>query len=802
MSSPDKLPSNAEQPFNRLIAIVLSVTLGMAVFWAANFFEVNRLIDALEMKTYDIRAFIHNGQHGNFPANLPSDDIVIVKFDDPTLNNFEEKYGTWPWPRDIHADMIQWMNKSEPKAIAYDIMFVSKKKGEGKEDQKLIDAFYNNDNVYLSMNFDNNTSMLRTLGKELKPADYRLIQPLGFELKSEMAPNKGGLQFHSTPFEVNKEGTFFTNKSMTFTNYRGIIPELLAYQDRVAFVNHARDKDGISRSNPLVFRLVWAEPEISEAVPYRLKKKTKPWLTRQGVVQTKKWFDSQGNWVDENGCKMVPLDKTNRWHCREAFRTDYYPYMGLRLALDLKQPDKQKQNAVLTSEGHLDFPGANLSIPLSRDGAFLIKWYNVNADQISIEKKLVHLTKYRATLGPTQTVERAKVDEIFNWENQQLEYIKNNFQPQPYREISAWKILKAIDDESKGIIRKENLALKKLLKDKIIFVGTTAVSTYDIKTTPINKVMPGVVLQATAFDNIYQNTTYMRRLSDLKNNLLTGLICFISALIIIRLRSALAGMGLVLLLAGLYVMGAMVLYQQMALWVNIAAPITFMTVVTTLTYMVKYISKNRDYEKTYVMATTDAMTGLKNHRFFQEHLRESIEYAERFNSKFSLLLIDIDHFKKFNDTYGHQAGDEVLRAVALKLKNSVRGNDLVARYGGEEMTIILDKTGEEEALNVADKVVRAIAEESYSIAEGVSKHVSISCGVATYPTHGTSPTELIEFADQGLYRAKDSGRNQVGVQYDDELSGATPARRAEDGLRQKPDELDDLDDLDDRSASA
>ena len=147
-------------------------------------------------------------------------------------------------------------------------------------------------------------------------------------------------------------------------------------------------------------------------------------------------------------------------------------------------------------------------------------------------------------------------------------------------------------------------------------------------------------------------------------------------------------------------------------------------------------------------------------------MRRSIDQANRFKHKFSLLLIDIDFFKKFNDTYGHQAGDEVLRQVAKKLKMNVRNVDIVARYGGEEMAIILDRATEEEALIVAQKIVKAVAEEAYPIAEGVAKHVTISCGVSTYPTHGNSPSELIEFSDAGLYRAKEHGRNQVGAQYD------------------------------------
>jgi len=232
------------------------------------------------------------------------------------------------------------------------------------------------------------------------------------------------------------------------------------------------------------------------------------------------------------------------------------------------------------------------------------------------------------------------------------------------------------------------------------------------------------------------------------------------------MKSAIAGLLTTANIAIIYLLLNIIAFQKFYLWVNIAMPLTCLVITITITFMLKYFLSNKDYEKTYALATTDSMTGLYNHRFFQDHMRHSIEQSNRFKHKFSLLLIDIDFFKKFNDSHGHQAGDEVLRQVARKLKKNVRTVDVVARYGGEEMAIILDRANEEEALLVAQKIVRAIAEEAYPIAEGVSKHITISCGVSTYPTHGETPSQLIEFSDLGLYRAKENGRNQVGAQYD------------------------------------
>ena len=148
------------------------------------------------------------------------------------------------------------------------------------------------------------------------------------------------------------------------------------------------------------------------------------------------------------------------------------------------------------------------------------------------------------------------------------------------------------------------------------------------------------------------------------------------------MRSALAGFLTTANVAVLYVLLTIILYQSMNLWINIAMPLVSLIITITITFMLKYILRDKDYEKTYALATTDSMTGLYNHRFFQEHMRRSIDQANRFKHKYSLLLIDIDFFKKFNDTYGHQAGDEVLRHVARKLKKTVRNVDIVARYGG------------------------------------------------------------------------------------------------------------------------
>ena len=178
--------------------------------------------------------------------------------------------------------------------------------------------------------------------------------------------------------------------------------------------------------------------------------------------------------------------------------------------------------------------------------------------------------------------------------------------------------------------------------------------------------------------------------------------------------------------------------------------------------LAKYLIKSRDFEYQYKLATVDGLTELYNHRYFQESLKNQIEVAKRYNQSFSLMIIDIDFFKKFNDTYGHQSGDAVLRQVAQTLKKNSRNTDIVCRYGGEEMSIILPNTSAEEAMYSANRVLTAIAEKEFHLKNNATSAVTVSIGIATFPEDAKTPQSLIEVADKGLYYAKEHGRNQVG----------------------------------------
>lgn len=165
------------------------------------------------------------------------------------------------------------------------------------------------------------------------------------------------------------------------------------------------------------------------------------------------------------------------------------------------------------------------------------------------------------------------------------------------------------------------------------------------------------------------------------------------------------------------------------------------------------------------LANLDGLTGAFNHRYFQNTLDQEISRCMRNSSTLSLLLLDIDHFKKFNDTYGHQAGDFVLTEFTTTLKNNVRTYDVVARYGGEEFVIILPETNGGEAANVAEKLRAAIEAAAFDDSRE-NYNVTASFGVST-STPATkddfNKDTFINQADQALYEAKDKGRNRVVV---------------------------------------
>lgn len=163
----------------------------------------------------------------------------------------------------------------------------------------------------------------------------------------------------------------------------------------------------------------------------------------------------------------------------------------------------------------------------------------------------------------------------------------------------------------------------------------------------------------------------------------------------------------------------------------------------------------------YRLSITDGMTGVHNKRYLLELLERDIGMAQRTGNQLSLIMIDIDHFKKINDTYGHLAGDQALKEMCRRIEPRLRTTDVLARYGGEEFAVVLPATPREGALQVAE-TLRALIEAAPFTHEGTQIPATISLGLATTdPSTPITVTELIKRADDNLYEAKRSGRNRV-----------------------------------------
>ncbi len=169
------------------------------------------------------------------------------------------------------------------------------------------------------------------------------------------------------------------------------------------------------------------------------------------------------------------------------------------------------------------------------------------------------------------------------------------------------------------------------------------------------------------------------------------------------------------------------------------------------------------YEEIKEMSIKDPLTGVYNRRKLEEDLNHEVSRAKRYNRNFSILMIDVDWFKKYNDTHGHQKGDELLKRIVEILKSCLRASDRIYRYGGEEFVVLLPETPRERAYVAAERLRKRIEQEKFFGAEKSQPEgkVTISIGVAGFPDDGKNWEEILRKADSALYRAKEEGRNRV-----------------------------------------
>ena len=599
------------KPKHAAIVITTVILVLIILGLIAKSIDINDLITKTENKTFDSRQLMLVKNK----IKKPNKDIVIVAIDDASYEYLTNKYGEWPLPRTVYADLIRFIAQQEPASVSFDLMFVSSLKRNGYADNKLAEAMNSYDNILTGMNFDD--------------MSYDVREPINLPARLQLTvTNNSKVDF----------------QDLTFTNCRPILSQIINSNTKIGILNIVRSSDGIVREFPATVK----------------------------------------------------------------YQNGFYPNLAFLTALTYQSKLDRKSYNEITIDKNANILVSNKKIPMNKDGGLILNWY-----------------------GPSQG--------------------------QTYEHIPLYKLVMLMNGEK----IKEQFNFK----DKIVFIGTTATSMADVKSVPITgagETYPGVEIYATFMNNFIDNN-FIKKASPAANIIITILLVTFVGTVVLRTNSTPIAVSTAILTVLGYTLITYLAMMIANLWLDIVIPVLSIIAIFVAAYIVKYVIKSRDFEHQYKLATTDGLTELYNHRYFQDQMRRQIANCERYKNEFSMIIIDIDHFKKFNDTYGHQAGDAVLRQVAQTLKTNTRSTDIVCRYGGEEMSIILTNTDKDEAIYNAQRICKEVAKKVFKLSPTQTTHVTISLGVSTFPQDGETPQQIIEVADQGLYYAKEHGRNQVGL---------------------------------------
>lgn len=296
------------------------------------------------------------------------------------------------------------------------------------------------------------------------------------------------------------------------------------------------------------------------------------------------------------------------------------------------------------------------------------------------------------------------------------------------------------------------------LKDKICIIGLTAMGLSDIKPIPVEPSYPAVGVHANIINNILQKN-FLRRVDKHIDYIIIILIGMLMSVIVHRLHPIRSALYTILCMI-LYTLSALYLFNKLNLWIELIAPLVTILVSYLAITLYSQITIAIEKARLFTLATRDGLTGLYVIRHFNLLLETEMETSRRHSRYLSVLLSDIDHFKSFNDTYGHQVGDFVLREVAKIFKASCRQFDVPSRYGGEEFIMMLPGSKKDEAIKVAERYRKAVESNIFKDKDREYR-VTVSVGVATLEETDKAKEELVKRADEALYRAKEGGRNQV-----------------------------------------
>ncbi len=326
-----------------------------------------------------------------------------------------------------------------------------------------------------------------------------------------------------------------------------------------------------------------------------------------------------------------------------------------------------------------------------------------------------------------------------------------------FRNVPFWKVMK---DE----------APKDAFKDKIVIVGITGEIFHDIHPTPLG-LMPGMDILANTLLMLLSGN-FIRELNPLVNFLILIFLCLATAIVTHRL-SLLKGLAFALSEIAIFALAG--LYLNLRNWqLDIFSPILIIIVTYAAISLYEYVALLKETSSLRTLAITDGLTELFVHRYFEIRLQYEFDRMQRYGGELALVMLDLDRFKDFNDTYGHESGNIALKTVAKAMRESSRKIDILARYGGEEFCAILPATRTQGALVYAEKLRKNIEDLEIIVAGNKKTKITVSIGVASFiPNKTASAKQLVEYADQALYEAKRTGKNRVCLSTANEPQGST-----------------------------
>ena len=315
---------------------------------------------------------------------------------------------------------------------------------------------------------------------------------------------------------------------------------------------------------------------------------------------------------------------------------------------------------------------------------------------------------------------------------------------------------------SKAVISPETI------KGKICLIGVTAPDLATPKATPMESAYPTVGVHATVISNLLSNQ-FLIPVSLETNTFCLGIIGFIASILFVmshQVRSFIFG----LMLGGLWLAVAFILFWKKGIWVYTAQPLLLILSLFVFSAIYSLLLSGREQSRLFDLATRDGLTGLYVIRHFREILNHLVSEAHKKKRTLCLILIDLDHFKRINDTHGHPAGDSVLKNSARIIRSCLRANrgiheaDFIARYGGEEFIVVLRNANlKEAAFKIAERIRKAVESAVFEWEDKIIP-VTVSLGVASLHSNENFPDPMVRRADEALYRAKETGRNCVCVE--------------------------------------